>query len=128
MSQPICTRLRPRLLPAPCLAMPAPGAPQVARIPTQSSVPSDPAAWLTMPVCGGPGAAHIPTQRSARTGGRIYVLFTACEHGCLPCVRKLIEDEGLDPHDGQLRVNMWRLTLPSGSDRRAPNLASTTKL
>ena len=36
--------------------------------------------------------------RSADNSGRLYFLFKACEDGCLPCVKKLIEEEGLDPN------------------------------
>ena len=47
--------------------------------------------------CPGPDVAHKPMQKSAKTGGRKYFLFTACEAGCLPCVRRLVVDEGIDP-------------------------------
>ena len=47
--------------------------------------------------CDGPDVAHVPRQRSACDGGRIYFLFKACEDGCLPCVRELVEKEGVDP-------------------------------
>ena len=48
-------------------------------------------------VCLGPNFAHVPTQKSAERGGRAYYLFKAASDGCLSCVRKLIEEEGIDP-------------------------------
>ena len=49
--------------------------------------------------CGGPDVAHVSTLKSALNGGgRIYTLFKACEDGCLPCVKKLIEEEHVDPN------------------------------
>ena len=49
-----------------------------------------------LPRCPGPDAAHIPTQRSAQSGGREYYLFTAARHGCLSCVRELVEVEHIN--------------------------------
>ena len=39
--------------------------------------------------------AHVPTVKSAKLGGRKYFLFKAAVDGCLGCVRKLIDVEGL---------------------------------
>lgn len=47
-------------------------------------------------VCPGPGIAHIPTRKAkAKQTGKEYFLFTAAEHGCLACVRQLVEEEGV---------------------------------
>ena len=48
-------------------------------------------------VCAGPEVAHVPTQKSARSGGRVYYLYKAAEHGCLACVKHLVDIEGVDP-------------------------------
>jgi len=47
--------------------------------------------------CLGPDDAHVPTVKSAKLGGRKYLLFKAAVDGCLGCVRKLIDVEGIDP-------------------------------
>ena len=47
--------------------------------------------------CPGPDIAHRPTQKSAKAGERKYYLFAAAEHGCLACVRHLVQHEGVDP-------------------------------
>ena len=58
---------------------------------------ADPCTNAAQTCCGEPELAHAPKMGSARHGGREYVLFQAASDGCLPCVRKLIEEDGLDP-------------------------------
>ena len=48
-------------------------------------------------VCAGPEVAHVPAQKSTRSGGRVYYLYKAAEHGCLACVKHLVDIEGMDP-------------------------------
>ncbi len=52
---------------------------------------------VTAVSCPGPDQAHVPLQKSASAGGRIYILFTAAQDGCLSCVKHLVDQEGLDP-------------------------------
>ena len=47
--------------------------------------------------CGDPLLAHTPKMKNSLGGRLQYVLFQASMDGCLPCVRHLIEVEGLDP-------------------------------
>ena len=52
--------------------------------------------------CSGPDVAHVPPDRRGKAAERIYYLYKAAEHGCLPCVKQLIESEGLDPRKTSL--------------------------
>ena len=52
---------------------------------------------MSLSVCAGPDVVHVPKQKSARGGGRVYFLYKAAEHGCLTCVKQLVEGEGVDP-------------------------------
>ena len=49
--------------------------------------------------CGGPDVAHVPPKRGGKAQPRGYYLYKAAEHGCLQCVRYLVEIEGLDPNE-----------------------------
>ena len=49
--------------------------------------------------CNGPDVAHVPLTRSGKAAERIYYLYKAAEHGCLACVKQLVESEGLDPSE-----------------------------
>ena len=44
--------------------------------------------------CGDPGKAHKSKRKNV---GREYVLYQAAKDGCVSCVRRLIEEEGIDP-------------------------------
>ena len=47
--------------------------------------------------CVDPFTAHAPKQKSFKQGGdQKYYLFTAASDGCLPCVRKLVEEFKID--------------------------------
>lgn len=50
-----------------------------------------------------PSTAHVP---STRPGNRIYWLFQAAQEGCLECVRRLVEEEGLDV-DSKSQTQGW---------------------
>ena len=51
-------------------------------------------------MCPGPETAHRPTQKSYKdSNDRKYYLFKAAEDGCVACVRMLITEEGIDPHE-----------------------------
>ena len=52
---------------------------------------------MSLSVCAGPDVAHVPKQKSARSGGRVYFLYKAAQHGCLACVKHLVDTEGVDP-------------------------------
>ena len=52
--------------------------------------------------CSGPDVAHVPPDRCGKAAERIYYLYKAAEHGCLPCVKQLVESEGLDPRKTSL--------------------------
>ena len=50
-------------------------------------------------VCPGFAIAHIPTRKAEKKQtGKEYFLFTAAEHGCLACVRELVEVEAVSVH------------------------------
>ncbi len=61
--------------------------------------------------CAGPDVAHRPTQTGARTGQRKYVLFQAAADGCLECVTRLVEAEGMDPNSASNRAGYTAISF-----------------
>ena len=75
------------------------------------------ARYLRKAACPGPDYAHLPRHLASQGGERKYILFQAAMDGCLGCVCKLVEEEGIDPASTSNRAQYcaadfaeWRAT------------------
>ena len=72
--------------------------------------------------CKGHGFAHRPRyQKKLDEGGKMYFLFTAAEHGCLACVKTLIEDEGVCPNSQSLQNKYTALDFAEWFAKKGKN-------
>ena len=73
-------------------------------------------------MCSGNGYCHVPYHKQKLAqGGKMYFLFTAAEHGCVACVKQLIEEEGVNANSQSLHNKYTALDFAEWFAKKGKN-------
>ena len=72
--------------------------------------------------CLGPEVAHIPRQNNkAKSGDKKYFLFKAASDGCVACVKRLVEKDGVNANIESLSCKYTALDFAEWFQTRGDN-------